>query len=215
MSAFDSSRRRVLQALLAAGAAGAASASFTRKSRAAGEKTKFLITFPLFGGGCIIDSFLPIKESESNNPTTIDCFPDDQVTALAGSDIRCADPLITSILGFDFSATPLPMPVSGFAEKYKNEMMVTTLLGTSVNHAIAQRRALSGGGIWSGRTIQEIVAATYGEGFALPNVNMSSLGFLERGSDPSLPAAAYAEPIPNALLKPLSFSGSQGIKGAP
>ncbi len=215
MSAFDLNRRRVLQALLAAGAAGATSASFARKTRAAADKTKFLITFPLFGGGAIIDSFLPIKASESNNATTIDCFPDDQVTALSGSDIRCADPIITSILGFDFSDSPVALPLSGFGEKHKHEMMVTTLTGTSVNHAIAQRRALSGGGAWSGRTLQEIVAAEYGQGFALPNVNMSSLGYLERGSDTSLPAEAYAEPIPNALLKPLSFSGSQGIKGAP
>ncbi|MBL8743843.1 MAG: hypothetical protein JNK04_22195, partial [Myxococcales bacterium] len=215
MSAFDLNRRRVLQALLAAGAAGAASASFAKKTRAAGEKTKFLITFPLFGGGAIIDSFLPIKASESNNPGTIDCFPDDQVTALAGSDIRCADAVITSLLGFDVSGSPIPLPLSGFGEKYKQEMMITTLTGTSVNHAIAQKRALSGGGAWSGRTLQEIVATEYGQGFALPNVNMSSLGYLERGSDPTLPPESYAEPIPNALFKPLSFSGSQGIKGAP
>jgi len=208
-------RRRVLQALLAASAAGAASGLSTKKLRAAGEKTKFLLTFPLFGGGAIIDSFLPIKASEAGNADTLDCFPDDQVVALSGSDIRCADPLITSVLGFDVSGDPLPFPLSGFGEKYKSEMMVTTVTGTSVNHAVAQKRALSGGGAWSGRTLQEIVASTYGAGFALPNVNMSSLGFLERGSDPTLPAEAYAEPIPNALLKPLSFSGSQGIKGAP
>lgn len=90
------------------------------------------MTFPLFGGGAIIDSFLPIKASEAGNADTLDCFPDDQVVALSGSDISCADPIIASILGFDVSATPVPLPLSGFGEKYKSEMMVTTVTGTSV-----------------------------------------------------------------------------------
>ncbi len=215
MSASFMNRRRALQALLAAGSGAAASSLYTRRSQAGGSGTKFLVAFPLFGGGAIIDSFLPIAASEAGDPATLDCFPDAQVTQISGSPIRAADAIVNSFAGIDISANPLPLPLSWFAEKHKQQMMITTTLGTSVNHAVAQKRSLSGGGAWSGRTIQEIVAAEHGAGFALPNVNMSSLGFLERGSDSTLPAEAYAEPIPNALFKPISFSGSRGFLGAP
>lgn len=208
-------RRQILKALSVATGAAAVGGTMSRprSARAAGDKPTFLIMMPGFGGAAIIDSFLPIKQSEAGSPSTLDCFPDAQVVDIPGSPFRAADAIVTSLVSNPVAA--FTAPLSGFAEKHKNEMMVTTLTGTSVNHAIAQRRALSGGGAWGGRTLQELVALTYGEGYPLPNVNMASLGYLEPGADKTLPAHAYAEAIPDPLLKPLSLSASEGILGAP
>lgn len=209
------SRRTLLKALGAGAAATAVAGGVggLRSARAAGSKPTFLIVIPAFGGGAIIDSFLPIRQSESANATTIDCFPDAEVVDIPGSPIRAADAVVPSLLGQP--ATPYTVPLSGFAAKHHDEMMVTTMTATSVNHAIAQRRALSGGGAWSGRTLQECVALQYGEDYPLPNVNMATLGYLEPGADPSMPSYAYGEPIPDPLLKPLSLSADKGIKGTP
>lgn len=205
----------MLKALSVAAGAAAVGGSVTRPraASAAGKKPTFLIVMPAFGGAAIIDSFLPIKASESANASTVDCFPDDQVATIPGSPIRAADAVVTSLVSNPFPA--FTAPLSSFALKHKDEMMVTTLTASSVNHAIAQRRALSGGGIWAGRTMQEMVALTYGEGYALPNVNMASVGYLEPGADKSLPAFAYAEAIPDPLFKPLSLSADVGILDTP
>ena len=57
---------------------------------------------------------------------------------------------------------------SEFVAKHKQDMMVVTLTGTSVNHGIAQKRAITGNEAWSGRTLQELVALEYGDGYADP-----------------------------------------------
>ena len=63
--------------------------------------------------------------------------------------------------------------------------------------------------------MQEAVALAYGQNYALPNVNMASLGFLLPGDDDSLPSHAFAEAVASPLLKPLSLSASRGIPGVP
>ena len=71
------------------------------------------------------------------------------------------------------------------------------------------------GAALNGRTLQECTALAYGAGHPLPNVNMASVGLLERGFDGSLDPTAYAEPIPAPILKPLTFSATKGLPGAP
>jgi hypothetical protein len=209
------SRRKLLQGLLAAGAGGAGSQLLTgRQAYAAGDgKPRFLIVIGAFGGGAIIDSFLPIRASESAAASTLDCFPDAEVVSFAGSPIRAVD---TTCFFPPFVNAPTVVPLSWFAEKHRHQMMVTTVEGSSVNHAVAQHRSLTGGGnaLW-GRTLQECNALAYGEGHPLPNVNMATVGLLERGFDSTLDPTAYAEPIPSPALKPLSFSATKGISGAP
>lgn len=210
-------RRNMLKILGACMGAGAAYGSgLTRKRRAwAADSPEpyFLIVLPAFGGGAIIDSFLPVMESEATDAPTLDCFPDAQVKTISGSPIRAVDAIISSVIGQPIS--PVEVPLSWFAEKHSAQMMVTTVTGTSVNHNIAQHRSITGGGAWSGRTIQEMVALCYGQGYPLPNVNMATLGYLAPGDDRSLPDYCYAEPIAQPLLKPLSLSAHKGINGLP
>ena len=114
-------------------------------------------------------------------------------------------------------AIPIPVNVdqTPFMTKYKDNILVATSTGTSVNHIIAQKRSLTGNGAWNGRTLQEAMAMEYGADFPIPNVNMGTGGYLERGSDDSLAQYAYAEAVADAKLFPLGLDGSKGIKGAP
>lgn len=205
---------KILGACMGAGAAYGSGLGRRRKAWAAdGPEPYFLIVLPAFGGGAIIDSFLPVMESEATDAATLDCYPDAMVKTIADSPIRAVDAIIDSVVGQ--TIPPIELPLSSFANKHKDQMMVTTLTGTSVNHNIAQHRALTGGGAWGGRTLQEMVALCYGQGYPLPNVNMATLGYLAPGDDRSLPDYCYAEPIAQPLLKPLSLSAHKGINGLP
>ncbi len=172
----------------------------------------FLIVLGGFGGASIIDSFLPIRQSECANWQSINVFPDHNVVDIPDSPIRAVD------LQRDFIGS-LPIPFtseqSQFARRHKNDMMVVTYTGTSVNHAVAQKRSLTGNNAWHGRTLQEVVAMEYGRELPMANVNMASLGFLELGEDPTLPPYAYAEPVSQPLLWSLSLHGHRGIPDAP
>ena len=210
-------RRQFLQ-ILAAGTAGVAAHRLLRSTRADAQalpsvykakEPRFLIVIAGFGGASIVDSFLATRNNETANSATINTLPDGEVKDVAGTPFRAVD-LTRSLFG-----VPIVTSQSAFVQKHKDHMMVTTLTGTSVNHAIAQKRAITGNGAWSGRTLQEAVALEYGEGHLLPNVNMATLGYLENGDDPSLPAYCYAEPVAQPALWPLSLDGSRGIKNAP
>jgi hypothetical protein len=202
-------RRQLFKGLAAAASASAAAGGMPRWARAAAADVRFLIVIPAFGGAQIIDSFLPIRQSESSQGAALDTFPDAQVVDIDGSSIRAADAVIDHIVGQ--TVAPYTVPLSEFATKHRADMMVTTLTGSSVNHAIAQHRSLTGGGAWSGRTLQELVALTYGAAYPLPNVNMSRMGYLQPGDDKTLPSRVFAEPIIEPLVKPLSLSASKGL----
>ena len=58
-------------------------------------------------------------------------------------------------------------------KKYADDMLVATSVGTSVNHAVAQKRALTGNNAWKGRTLPGNRRATVWTGMPLPNVNMA------------------------------------------
>ncbi len=210
------SRRQILKTLAACAAGGAIGAhrllrtpKATAQPASGDKKPAFLIVIGGFGGASIIDSFLAIRNSESANSQTINTLPDNEVIDVVGSPFRAVD-LSRNILGVDFTTSQ-----SAFVEKYQDDMMVTTMTSTSVNHTVAQKRSITGNGAWSGRTLQEAVALQYGEGYLLPNVNMASLGFLENGDDPTLPSYCYAEPVAQPALWPLSLDGARGIKDAP
>ncbi|WNG15126.1 hypothetical protein [Cystobacter fuscus] len=179
-------------------------------------KPRFLIVVGAVGGASIVDSMLAVRASETTamgaNPTRLNTFADAQVQGVDGSPFRAVK-VDSPQLG------NIPVPVKTdqlpFVKKYKDSMLVATSVGTSVNHAIAQKRSLTGNGAWRGRTLQECVALQYGSGFPIPNVNMGNGGFSERGTDGSLPAYCYGEVVANPSLWPLGLDGLKGIKDAP
>jgi len=172
---------------------------------------RFLIVLSTTGGASMLDAMLAIRESESANAATLNCFPDSAVRTLGP--FRAVDIDLPNL-------GAIPMPVKGrqsaLVEAHQADMMVATWQRTSVNHLVGQRRAVSGNSAWYGRTLQEAVALTYGAGFALPNVHLSAgTGYNDRGSDAALPAYCYGETVADPRLWPLSLHGSQGILGAP
>ncbi len=177
-----------------------------------GGKPKFLIVISATGGASIVDSFLAVRASECAKAETLNTFTDADVQGIDGSPFRAVK-YSSPKLG------DLPQPVNtdqkAFVQKHKADMLVATTVGTSVNHTIAQKRSLTGNGAWRGRTLQECMALQYGADLPLPNVNMASLGFVERGTDTSLPAYCYSETVQNPSLWPLSLDGSKGLKDAP
>ena len=223
MSRSRIDRRQLLKALAACAAGGAAGLSgagrpgrlrrlLAQEPPQSDKKPRFLIVLAGPGGASIIDSFLAIRESESANPLAINAFPDDEVKDIMGSPIRAVDLRRDSIGQIPF---PFATRQSAFVNKHKQDMMVVTSTGTSVNHLIAQKRSLTGNGAWSGRTLQEMVALEYGEGYLVPNINMSAMGYLENGDDPSLPSHCYGEAVAQPSLWPLSLDGARGIEDAP
>jgi hypothetical protein len=210
MSKRRTSRRKFLTGLAAtAGVFGLSNLLDPRNARSdwdAANPPKFLIVFGAFGGASIIDSFLPIRYSESSDGDNLNCFPDADVKDISGSPIRAAD-FSGKMFGSDFDSD-----LSVFANKHKKDMMIATMTGTSVNHTVAQARSLTGNGAWGGRTLQEAVAVEYGALCPIANVNMSSQGFAQHGVDDSVPGFARHEPVAVPDLWPFSLHGSRGVK---
>lgn len=209
------SRRSFIGGLGAAGALGAVGGlGISPLARAQGpDEAKFLIVLGAGGGASIVDGPLAIISSKSNDPDRINTYPDAMLTRVPGAPFRAVD-VRRDALG--------PIPVSftanqsDFVRAHHQDMMVTTWTRTSVNHAIGQRRSVTGNEAWLGRTLQECVAMQYGQGFPLPNVHLSSgAGFTDRGTDGSLPAWCYGEVVSDPRLWPLSLDGGRGIPGAP
>lgn len=178
---------------------------------------KFLIVIGAAGGASIIDSFLAVRATEAGaNAAKVNTFPDASVLSTAGSPLRAVT-YSASKLG----SIPVPVNTTAnqdqlkFIQQYKDDMLVATCVGTSVNHTIAQKRSITGNAAWKGRTLQEVVALQWGQGMPLPNVNMAIGGYGERGTDGSLPPSVYAETVTNPSLWPLGLDGSRGIVGAP
>lgn len=207
-------RRDILKgiSLLGAGMVGSALARPHRRVHAAtaasASDPRFLIVLCASGGASIIDSVMAIRESESANAATINCFPDALVQNIDNSPFRAVD-LSASALG------PINVPFtanqSAFVRKHQADMMVATWTRTSVNHGVGQRRAVTGNEAWRGRTLQEVAALAHGADAALPNVHLlTGTGYTERGGDSDLPAYCYGEPVPNPVLWPLALDGMRG-----
>jgi len=206
------SRRQMVQGMVAAGAAAAAPSIAMRAGRAAGASAdpKFLIVLAASGGGSLIDSVMAIRRSESDNADILNTFADSEVQSIDSSPFRAVDIARPTVgpIPIGFTSTNQ----SGFVRKNKDDMMVTTWTRTSVNHAVGQRRAVTGNEAWAGRTLQEIVAYHYGEGFPLPNVHLATDNSVsERGTDRTLPSFAFGETVADPALWPLALDGVRGL----
>jgi len=183
-----------------------------RRARLDG-KPRFLIVVGAAGGASIIDSFLAVRASEAGaEAARLNTFAEAQVQGVPDSPFRAV-----RVRSLRLGSIPLPVVTDQlpFVTKHKDSMLVATTVGTSVNHVIAQKRSLTGNAAWRGRTLQECVALQYGAGFPIPNVNMGTGGYAERGTDGSLPEHCYGEVVTNASLWPLGLDGSKGLKDVP
>jgi len=183
-----------------------------KAAAAAAGPRKFLFVFTAMGGASINDCFLARRASEVKDAATLNVFPDLLVKSVDGTDLRAVDMASDAIGALPF---PVKAVQSRFLNKYKDDIMVATYSGTAVAHPVAQQRSVTGYDAWNGRTLQEAVAAQYGQGLLLPNINMGTVGFAENGRDRSLPGFAVAEPVPDPAFFPFSLHGYKGIQGTP
>lgn len=214
----QSSRRKLLKMMAAsplAGTglmgAGALSSSASAKAEVDPSSRRFLFVIGANGGASIVDSFLPILNTESNSGANT--FTEQQIQQPNGSNFRCPIPLDNDIQG----AIPLGdgYNLATFLSKHSSDMAVMTQEVSSVNHLIAARRSVTGDNINGGRTLQEAVAAKYGPDLLLPNCNMAGDGYGVNGEDQSLPSQALGEVISDARYFAFATHGSRGLKNAP
>jgi hypothetical protein len=171
---------------------------------------RFLIVLCGTGGASIIDGPLAIRASESVNPDAINTFPDAIVAGWEGSPFRAVDSGGSSIGPIPAAYSVRP---SEFMARRRQQLMVATLTGTSVNHQIAQRRSITGNEAWRGRTLQELVAWQYGVGMPIPNVHLlAGTGYNETGNDAMVPAFARRQVVSDPRLWPLSLDGTRGLE---
>jgi len=214
MSTKKSSRRSFMRWGAAAAAAAALPLSFTLRRAKAQPRAdqKFLFVITATGGGSIIDSFLPVAQSTSpdrERAQSLVVYPDAAIEQPAGSEIRVLRNLrAPGLFQSDYDTTEL-------VRKHHRDMCVVTVEGTSVNHVVAQKRAITGAGIDGGRTLMEAMAMHQGEGLLLPNCNMGSGGYAEPGSRPDVPAAARSEVIADPALYAVATHGFAGLPRAP
>ncbi|MEM9454069.1 MAG: hypothetical protein AAGF11_07810 [Myxococcota bacterium] len=177
----------------------------------AGDPPRFLFVVAASGGANIVDGFWPVAQSEVSSAAladTLTVFPDAVIAQPAGSNLRCVTNLgITGLFTTDYD-------LNTFLTKYYQDMVVVPVENTSVNHAIAQKRAINGAGINRGRTLMEAMATVH-DGGLLPNCNLATGGFIEPGDDESLPARARAELIADPLTFAVGTHGTRGLPGAP
>jgi hypothetical protein len=212
------SRRRLLGGLGASGAAGlgfglgsgiARSAPRAGDADAAARKLLFVVCAT--GGGNIIDSFLPVVDSEVEgaDPEALDVYPESLVVQPSGSNIRC----VGQLSNYSYFTSKFSMQT--LLAHHHADMVVLAHECTSVNHSVAQKRALTGASANLGRTIMEAHAERHGGGLLLPNTNMANGGYIAPGDDPGVPAWARAELIAAPLLFAASTHGRRGVAGAP
>jgi hypothetical protein len=214
------SRRRMLQ--LGAGAAATAALAPALQSGAedpapvpvAARDRKLLFVFCAFGGASIIDSFLPIPESAVGDAAlaaTLNVYPDALVEQISGSNLRHVGLLADS----DYSFYVKPTNMGELLRRHGQDAAVIAHDVSSVNHAIGQQRSLNGAGINRGRTLLEAMAVRYGGGMSLPSCNMARGGFIEHGSDVTVPLRARHELITAPLLFAMGTHGYRGLAGLP
>ena len=202
-------RRRFLQATAASAAT--LTAPITWSANSANSDRRFLFVIGANGGASIVDSFLPILDTDSN--TKLNAFTADQIQEVPGSNFRCTRPFENLIQG----AIPLGdgYDMGEFLKKHTNDMAVVTQQVSSVNHQIASRRSVDGNGINSGRTLQEAVATRYGQGLLLPNANMAADDYGGAGYDSSISPFARAQTISDPRSMAFATHGFKGINNLP
>ena len=201
------------------GAAGAGAVAVSPwPSRARGEsapKASFLFVVTAAGGGSIIDSVLPVAQSEVSSPdiaARLPVYPDMALAQPPGSNIRCVTNISGQLAGQPFLHSYDPV---GFVARHHNDMLVMTVENSSVSHPEAQKRSMTGDSFDRGRTITEAMAMVYGQDQPLPNVVMSGGGFAEHGLWPEVPERARGVFIDSAKWFALSTDRHKGIAHAP
>ncbi|NVB42631.1 hypothetical protein G6O69_32715 [Pseudenhygromyxa sp. WMMC2535] len=162
------------------------------------------------GGGSIIDSFMPVATTEvpeDVDASILNVYSESQLFTPEGSNIRCVRPLDDTLF-----LTP-GYSIQQFLTDHYTDMTVVGHEVTSVNHNVAQKRAMTGAGINRGRTIAEAVAERYGLDLPLANCNMGNGGYVEPGDDATLLARARAEIISDPRTYAVATHGSRGVAG--
>lgn len=222
-------RRQLLRRSAAAAATAAAVSPFVGSQAAkaqgvAAPAGKLLFTITASGGGSITDSFLAqgasdIVAGERNN---LICYPDQYVGTFGGDVGTPGSALKYLDLPDSWRTFLVPNGPTGngylqqsFLTRHGADTAVLSTEVTSVNHAVAQKRAMTGAGIHDGRTISEAVAERWGQDVPLPHVNMAQGGYLESGDFRGLPLDARAEAVAQPLFFPLTTDGMRGMRSAP
>jgi hypothetical protein len=197
----------------AASSGGALSSWLTgpRMARAENSERRYLFVITATGGASIVDSFLPVLSSQVSTPeraARLIAYPESYIAQPNGSELRCVRNLrIPAPFQNDYDLT-------SFLSTHARDLAVVTADTTSVNHGVAQKRAVTGAGIDAGRTIMEAAALRHGEGLLLPNVNLAQGGYLEPG-DADVPDRVRAEAVARAELFAVATHGYRGIPRAP
>lgn len=187
-----------------------------RTPRSSDTDRKLLFVLCATGGASIVDSFLPVSRSEVDDDAladTLNVYEDAQMIQPMGSNLRC--PGYIESTGLLAGAYESGFPLDTFLAKHFASMTVITQECSSVNHNVGQQRAVTGGGINTGRTIMEAMAMRHGEDLILPNCNMANDGYIQPGADPSIPAYARAEVIASPLGFAAAMDGAKAILGVP
>jgi hypothetical protein len=209
------SRRSFLAWGTALAAASTLPAAFTLRSKKAQAEPrpdqKFLFVITAAGGGSIIDSFLPVTTSMTSGAAaeSLVVYPDAAVAQPAGSNLRVVRNLgLSPLFRNDYDPAIL-------LQKHHEDMCVVTVENTSVNHVVAQKRAMTGAGIDGGRTLMEAMAMRWGEGLLLPSCNMAQGGYAEPGDRADVPSEARSEIIASPSLFAVATHGFSGLPRRP
>ncbi len=213
-------RRQMLLAMAGAMGTTALGSALSRAEDRAGSSgdkdRKLLFVLCATGGASIVDSFLPVKRSEVDDPAladTLNVYEDAQIIQPEGSNIRC--PGYVDAVGLLAGLYNSGYALDTFLAKHHPWTTVLTQECTSVNHNVGQHRSVTGAGINRGQTIMEAMALRHGGDLIIPNCNMASEGYIQPGADRSLAAFARAEIIASPLGFAAAMDGVKGLLGAP
>jgi hypothetical protein len=206
---FHTSRRSLFHAILGAGIATTLGRGSRVAQAAPDTERKLLFVVAMAGGASIVDSFLPVSASEAGSKAnSLVAYPDQAIGERGGfryvKKIDGTDPLGKFSSDYDLGT---------FLDRHGSDTAVVTQEVTSVNHVVAQKRAVTGANVNRGRTLMEAGAAVHGSGLALPNCNFATGGYAEPGSDASVPEFARGEVVSDPLYFPLATDASRGIRG--
>jgi hypothetical protein len=173
------------------------------------RKLLFVVCAP--GGASIIDSFLPVLDSDAKDKAaTLNCFPERLIAQPAGSAFRC----VKQLDNYSFYTKP-SYTLEEFVMRHGQDLAVVAHDVSSVNHVVGQQRSLNGAGTDRGRTIMESAALRYGASLPLPNCNMAIDGYARHGADKSIPTELRHELIMAPQLFAAGTHGYRGVKDAP
>jgi hypothetical protein len=191
-----------------------------------GQKPRFFVVVTGWGGASMIDGFMAFSRTEVETALKAKgksaaeakaqadsqvCFEDQNLALVEGTPFRAP-----KLQGYKSAAGTLNLdPFAPFAKEFAQDMLVMTYQASSVTHAIAQKRSVTGNEAWDGRTLQELAAMQYGGNMAVPNLAMGGGGFVIPGIDPTIPGRVAPAVPTNPLTWPLSLDGYRGLQNVP